>query len=248
MSSPHPFSQILKPSEKKAKYQYGGVNSGRPVTPPRTSQAPKKRWAGWPKLSCSSPWPVPGPRPCKLPQTLSQSACSCVNRNSKSVFLLVLWVFLWCKWHLFHFLWCQYVLNAPLHILRGGQDVKKMILCLQTNIECPLSNSKRLYIFLPNFLCCVICAGYFAVSCRILETPSVEMFVSVVLRGREIKTEKLNSKVFRNHNPVSQNNAQTWLWAVLCRNISCTASNTAPRHCRMLAFTHGLKALACNGS
>lgn len=39
-------------------------------------------------------------------------------------------------------------------------------------------------------------------SCRILETPSVEMFVSVVLRGREIKTEKLNSKVFRNHNPV----------------------------------------------
>ncbi|CAB1427851.1 unnamed protein product [Pleuronectes platessa] len=35
--------QILKPSEKKAKYQYGGVNSGRPVTPPRTAQAPKKR-------------------------------------------------------------------------------------------------------------------------------------------------------------------------------------------------------------
>ncbi|ROJ78947.1 Serine/threonine-protein phosphatase PP1-beta catalytic subunit [Anabarilius grahami] len=34
--------QILKPSEKKAKYQYGGVNSGRPVTPPRTAQAPKK--------------------------------------------------------------------------------------------------------------------------------------------------------------------------------------------------------------
>ncbi|PWA16558.1 hypothetical protein CCH79_00004759 [Gambusia affinis] len=35
--------QILKPSEKKAKYQYGGVNSGRPVTPPRTTQPPKKR-------------------------------------------------------------------------------------------------------------------------------------------------------------------------------------------------------------
>ncbi|KAK0140539.1 Serine/threonine-protein phosphatase PP1-beta catalytic subunit [Merluccius polli] len=35
--------QILKPSEKKAKYQYGGVNSGRPVTPPRTAQPPKKR-------------------------------------------------------------------------------------------------------------------------------------------------------------------------------------------------------------
>lgn len=29
------FPQILKPSEKKAKYQYGGLNSGRPVTPPR---------------------------------------------------------------------------------------------------------------------------------------------------------------------------------------------------------------------
>uniref|UniRef100_A0AAQ4S8Q0 Serine/threonine-protein phosphatase n=1 Tax=Gasterosteus aculeatus aculeatus TaxID=481459 RepID=A0AAQ4S8Q0_GASAC len=35
--------QILKPSEKKAKYQYGGVNAARPVTPPRTAQAPKKR-------------------------------------------------------------------------------------------------------------------------------------------------------------------------------------------------------------
>ncbi|KAJ8393063.1 hypothetical protein AAFF_G00069670 [Aldrovandia affinis] len=35
--------QILKPSEKKAKYQYGGVNTGRPVTPPRTAQVPKKR-------------------------------------------------------------------------------------------------------------------------------------------------------------------------------------------------------------
>lgn len=34
--SPSPFPpQILKPSEKKAKYQYGGLNSGRPVTPPR---------------------------------------------------------------------------------------------------------------------------------------------------------------------------------------------------------------------
>ncbi|KAK5876134.1 hypothetical protein CesoFtcFv8_027132 [Champsocephalus esox] len=35
--------QILKPSEKKAKYQYGGMNSGRPITPPRTVQPPKKR-------------------------------------------------------------------------------------------------------------------------------------------------------------------------------------------------------------
>lgn len=39
--------QILKPSEKKAKYQYSGVNSGRPVTPPRTAQAPKKRWTAY---------------------------------------------------------------------------------------------------------------------------------------------------------------------------------------------------------
>ena len=29
--------QILKPSEKKAKYQYGGLNSGRPVTPPKAT-------------------------------------------------------------------------------------------------------------------------------------------------------------------------------------------------------------------
>jgi len=27
--------QILKPAEKKAKYPYGGMNVGRPVTPPR---------------------------------------------------------------------------------------------------------------------------------------------------------------------------------------------------------------------
>jgi len=27
--------QILKPIEKKQKYVYGGMNSGRPVTPPR---------------------------------------------------------------------------------------------------------------------------------------------------------------------------------------------------------------------
>lgn len=29
--------QILKPSEKKTKYQYGGLNTGRPVTPPRAA-------------------------------------------------------------------------------------------------------------------------------------------------------------------------------------------------------------------
>lgn len=37
------YLQILKPSEKKAKYQYGGLNSGRPVTPPRGPQAQKKK-------------------------------------------------------------------------------------------------------------------------------------------------------------------------------------------------------------
>lgn len=39
------FKQILKPSEKKAKYQYGGLNSGRPVTPPRGS-APQQNKKG----------------------------------------------------------------------------------------------------------------------------------------------------------------------------------------------------------
>ena len=55
------FFKILKPSEKKAKYQYGGVNSGRPVTPPRTAQAPKKRWT---RNLGSSPLPSP---PCPSP-------------------------------------------------------------------------------------------------------------------------------------------------------------------------------------
>lgn len=35
--------QILKPSEKKAKYQYGGLNSGRPITPQRPQPAPAKK-------------------------------------------------------------------------------------------------------------------------------------------------------------------------------------------------------------
>lgn len=35
--------EILKPSEKKAKYQDGGLDSGRPVTLPRTAKPPKKR-------------------------------------------------------------------------------------------------------------------------------------------------------------------------------------------------------------
>uniref|UniRef100_A0A8C4X0A4 protein-serine/threonine phosphatase n=1 Tax=Eptatretus burgeri TaxID=7764 RepID=A0A8C4X0A4_EPTBU len=36
--------QILKPAEKKPKYQYGGLNSGRPVALPRNAaQQPKKR-------------------------------------------------------------------------------------------------------------------------------------------------------------------------------------------------------------
>lgn len=36
------YLQILKPAEKKAKYQYGGLNSGRPITPPRNQQPNKK--------------------------------------------------------------------------------------------------------------------------------------------------------------------------------------------------------------
>jgi len=36
--------QILKPSEKKAKYQYGGLNSGRPITPPRNNLV-KAKWS-----------------------------------------------------------------------------------------------------------------------------------------------------------------------------------------------------------
>ena len=34
--------QILKPSEKKAKYQYSGLNSGRPVTPPKDAADKRK--------------------------------------------------------------------------------------------------------------------------------------------------------------------------------------------------------------
>jgi serine/threonine-protein phosphatase PP1 catalytic subunit len=34
--------QILKPAEKKAKYQYGGMNGARPNTPPRNQQQNKK--------------------------------------------------------------------------------------------------------------------------------------------------------------------------------------------------------------
>ena len=30
-----PHQQILKPAEKKQKYVYGGMNTGRPITPPR---------------------------------------------------------------------------------------------------------------------------------------------------------------------------------------------------------------------
>ena len=35
--------QILKPSDKKQKANYGGMNVGRPVTPPRT-KTPKKSY------------------------------------------------------------------------------------------------------------------------------------------------------------------------------------------------------------
>lgn len=86
-----PVFQILKPSEKKAKYQYGGVNSGRPITPPRTAQAPKKRWAAGPDSPAPPPaglWSSSLQAASNTP-AFSQSACSCVNRNSRSVFLLV---------------------------------------------------------------------------------------------------------------------------------------------------------------
>ncbi len=35
-------AQILKPAEKKQKYVYGGMNTGRPVTPPRKPKSSKK--------------------------------------------------------------------------------------------------------------------------------------------------------------------------------------------------------------
>lgn len=99
-----PVFQILKPSEKKAKYQYGGVNSGRPITPPRTAQAPKKRWAAGPDSPAPTPaglWPSSLQAASNTP-AFSQSACSCVNRNSRSVFFACLWVFLW-TWVVFLF-------------------------------------------------------------------------------------------------------------------------------------------------
>lgn len=34
--------QILKPAEKKNKYVYGGMNAGRPVTPPRKQKKGKE--------------------------------------------------------------------------------------------------------------------------------------------------------------------------------------------------------------
>ena len=40
-SSNNVGSQILKPAEKKQKYVYGGMNTGRPVTPPRKQKNKK---------------------------------------------------------------------------------------------------------------------------------------------------------------------------------------------------------------
>ena len=48
--------QILKPSEKKAKYQYGGTQ--RPITPPRGGPVPavgKKKWSLWETRGCAAP-------------------------------------------------------------------------------------------------------------------------------------------------------------------------------------------------
>lgn len=138
----HLFFQILKPSEKKAKYQYGGVNSGRPVTPPRTTQAPKKRWAAGPDSPAPPPaglWPTSLQAASNTP-ALSQSACSCVNRNSRSVFCLFCGYFyehVSGNFSIIFFLMPLYVLTQPsllllspfsnikTNLLWNGQDVKK---------------------------------------------------------------------------------------------------------------------------
>lgn len=40
--SSFPSCRILKPAEKKSKYAYGGMNAGRPVTPPRKQKKGKE--------------------------------------------------------------------------------------------------------------------------------------------------------------------------------------------------------------
>jgi serine/threonine-protein phosphatase PP1 catalytic subunit len=40
------FFKILKPAEKKAKYPYGGMNMGRPVTPPRKQKKKDGKMGG----------------------------------------------------------------------------------------------------------------------------------------------------------------------------------------------------------
>lgn len=53
--------QILKPSEKKTKYQYGGMTTGRPVTPPRTPAAGGTAMSGsTPGLGSTGPNPQNG--------------------------------------------------------------------------------------------------------------------------------------------------------------------------------------------
>lgn len=47
--------QILKPSEKKAKYQYGGMSTGRPVTPPRMATMGTGQAGGMPGNGPSQP-------------------------------------------------------------------------------------------------------------------------------------------------------------------------------------------------
>ena len=49
--------QILKPADKK-KFPYGGLNAGRPVTPPRgaTQQKAKKKWIDKKEMFFESWW------------------------------------------------------------------------------------------------------------------------------------------------------------------------------------------------
>lgn len=133
--------QILKPSEKKAKYQYGGVNSGRPITPPRTAQAPKKRWAAGP----DSPAPPPSwslalvpPAGCLKHSSLLSVSLFVCKQKFQECFFACLWVFLWtCEWYFLIFMTPWYVLLSPpfyqsvpfsnieTNLLWKGQDVQK---------------------------------------------------------------------------------------------------------------------------
>lgn len=115
------------------------MNSGRPVTPPRTTQAPKKRWAAGPDSPAPPPaglWPTSLQAASNTP-ALSQSARSCVNRNYRSVFCLfcgyfyehvVFFPFLLMPWYVLtqpSLLLLSPYTNINTKLLWNGQDVKK---------------------------------------------------------------------------------------------------------------------------